>query len=426
MFVQEIRDHLVRSIIPFWKGMRDDAFGGYYGFLGYDLRLDKRAVKGCILNSRILWFFSNAYCLLKDDALLAEADHAYAFLRDRCIDRKNGGIYWALTYDGQVADGLKHTYNQAFAIYALSSYYRARKDGEALRLAMELFRLVEEKCTDDEGYLEAFTEDFRPTENEKLSENGVMAEKTMNTLLHVFEAYTELYDVTGDADVAARLRRMLDLFAEKVYNLARHRLEVFFDKHWHPLIDLHSFGHDIEASWLIDRGCQVLGDASYTEKLAPITADLVREVYQDAYQGHSLANESENGVIDQTRVWWVQAEAVVGFLNASQQGVYQDASQQGAGQGVYQEASQQGAGQGMHQDAGQQGARQGAYLQAAQDIWAFIKEFVVDKRAGSEWYGYVRADGAPIEGRPIVEPWKCPYHNGRMCIEVIRRLSDAS
>lgn len=388
MFAKEVKQHLTEVIIPFWKGMRDDVYGGYYGWLGYDLKLDKQAVKGCILNSRILWFFSNAYRLLGDAALLKEADHAYAFLQEHCLDRKNGGVYWSVTYDGKVQESLKHTYNQAFAIYALSSYYRVTKNEEAIATARALFELVENKCTDEKGYLEAFTEDFCPADNEKLSENGVMAEKTMNTLLHVFEAYTELYDVTGDEKVAEKLRWILTIFSEKVYSPQRHRQEVFFDKDWNTLIDLHSFGHDIETSWLIDRGCEVLGDDAYTGKMRAITKDLTACVYRMAYTGHSLANEAENGVVDTTRVWWVQAEAVVGFLNG------------------WQKAPE-------HTE----------YLQAAEDIWNFIKTYVADSRDGSEWFGYLKEDGTPIEGRPIVEPWKCPYHNGRMCFEVIQRLA---
>ncbi len=385
MFVEEIRKHLAENIIPFWKSMRDDAFGGYYGLLDYDLHLDKEAVKGCILNSRILWFFSNAYLVLKDSSLLQEADHAYEFLKGHCIDKANGGVYWSVTYDGKMEDGTKHTYNQAFAIYALASYYRASQKAEALETAMELFRLVEEKCTDPAGYGEAYTVDFKPADNDKLSENGVLADKTMNTLLHLFEAYTELYDVSKDEKVKERLLYMLDTFEKKVYNPAKRRLEVFFDNDWNTLIDLHSFGHDIETSWLIDRGCDVLGDASYTEKMGAITRELAACVYEEAYRNHSLANESENGVINETRIWWVQAETVVGFLNAWQHG------------------------------GGE------TYRQAAEETWGFIRDYLVDKRAGSEWFEYVNMDGSMTEERPIVQPWKCPYHNGRMCLEVIKR-----
>ncbi len=391
MLADEIRKHLTETLIPFWKSMRDDEYGGYYGWMGYDLTLDEQAIKGCILNSRILWFFSNAYLLLNDVSLLEEAAHGYEFLKTYCLDQKNGGVYWSVTYDGKPEERLKHTYNQAFAIYALSSYYSASGDKEALRIAMSLFDLIEENCKDEFGYLEAFTVDFQPMDNEKLSENGVMAEKTMNTLLHVFEAYTGLYAVTKDEKIAECLRWILDLFADKVYNPEKKRQEVFFDKNWNSLIDLHSFGHDIETAWLIDRGCEVLGEPSYTEKIHSITKQLESQVYQLAYYNHSLANESENGVVDSTRIWWVQAEAMVGYQNAYEKDP-------------------------DHVE----------YKQAVVDIWEFIKEHIIDKRVGSEWFWCVDEKGNPIEGKPIVEPWKCPYHNGRMCFELIRRLENVS
>lgn len=385
MFVAEIKEHLTKDIIPFWHSLKDEAYGGFYGYMGYDLTLDKKAVKGCILNSRILWFFSNAYLVLNEKELLADAEHAFRFLKEYCVDKENGGVYWSLACDGKPEDTTKHTYNQAFAIYALSSYYDASKDEEALSLAFELYRIIESRCRDEYGYLEAFNVRFEPEENDKLSENGVMAEKTMNTLLHVFEAYTELYRVTREEKVADKIRYMMDLIADKVYNKEKGRQEVFFDRTWNTLIDLYSYGHDIETAWLVDRGLEVLGDKAYTEKLSPITKTITENIYKRAYIDHSLVNEAENGVVDTTRVWWVQAEAVVGFLNG------------------YQKAPQ-------HRE----------YLEAARDIWNYIKTYVVDKRKGSEWFWSVDKDRRPIE-KPIVEPWKCPYHNGRMCFEVIRR-----
>ena len=155
-FASDVKSHLTGRIIPFWKNLRDEEYGGYYGWLGYDLKLDKKAVKGCILNSRILWFFSNAYLLLEEESLLQEAEHGWEFLKDRCVDHENGGIYWSLTYEGKPEDTTKHTYNQAFAIYALSSYYDASGNEEALKLAWELYHLIETRCKDDYGYLEAF------------------------------------------------------------------------------------------------------------------------------------------------------------------------------------------------------------------------------------------------------------------------------
>lgn len=384
--VDEIYEHLTRTIIPFWKNLRDDDNGGYYGYMDYDLAVDKKAVKGCILNSRILWFFSNAYTLLKDETLLDEAKHAFAFLKDVCMDQSHGGIYWSIRYDGIPEDTTKHTYNQAFAIYALSSYYEASGDEEALRLAKELYRVIEERCTDEIGYLEAFDEEFHEIENDKLSENGVIADKTMNTLLHVFEAYTELYRVAKLPEVAERLKWILTTFAEKVYNPELHRQEVFFDANMNTILDLHSYGHDIETAWLIDRGVEILGDPVCREKLSPITKDLTAQIYKVAFDGHSLANECEKGVVNEHRIWWVQAETVVGFLN------------------------------GYEQDPAKT-----EYLEAAKAQWQFIKEHVMDQRNGSEWFWEVDKEGKPYEGRPIVEPWKCPYHNGRMCFEVIKR-----
>ena len=387
MMVEEIRNHLTDCIIPFWKKLRDDENGGYYGWVGYDLKVDKKAVKGCILNSRILWFFSNAYTMLKDPSLLKEADHGFAFMKQYCMDKENGGIFWSIQYDGKPEDTTKHTYNQAFAIYALSSYYEASGKEEALDMAKELFHIIEGKCTDEIGYKEAFDKEFHEIENDKLSENGVIAEKTMNTLLHVFEAYTELYRVAKLPEVGERLHWIMETFAHKVYNPELHRQEVFFDKNMKSILDLHSYGHDIETAWLIDRGVEVLGDPKMEELLSPITRDLTAQIYKVAFNGHSLANECEKGVVNTHRIWWVQAETVIGFLN----GYQKDPSKK-------------------------------EYLEAAEAEWQFIKDYVIDKRSGSEWYWEVDENGNPYPDRPIVEPWKCPYHNGRMCMEVMKRL----
>lgn len=387
----EIGHHLKEDIIPFWKGLRDDEFGGYYGWVDYDLTVDKKAAKGCILNSRITWFFSNAYTLLKDESLLEEAKHGFEFLKNSCWDKKNGGVYWSVAYDGTPEETLKHTYNQAFSIYALSSYYEASGDEEALQMAYLLFDLIEGRMRDELGYKEAFDESFHEIDNEKLSENGVMALKTMNTLLHVFEAYTELYRVDGNPKIAEKIKWIMDVIADKVYNPQLHRQEVFFDAQWNSIIDLHSYGHDIETAWLVDRSVEVLGDEEYEAKMSPITKDLTEQIYQVAFDGESLANECECGVVNDWRIWWVQAETVVGFLNGSQKNT---------------------------EDA----AKSAKYLEAAMCQWEFIKKYVIDKRSGSEWYWRVDAKGSPDEEKPIVEQWKCPYHNGRMCFEVLKRV----
>lgn len=384
---REVKEHLCTRIIPFWEKLRDDEYGGYYGYLDYALQLDKKAEKGCILNSRIIWFFANACTVLGEKELLGYARHGFEFMKDHCIDKEYGGVFWSLDYEGNPKDTTKHTYNQAFSIYALSSYYEASGEEEALQMAKELFHLIETKCRDEKGYLESFNRSFEPEENDKLSENGVIADRTMNTLLHVFEAYTELYRVSKDVQVKERLEWILDTFAEKIYNPALHRQEVFFDNDYNSILDLHSYGHDIETAWLIDRGVEVLGEPEYEAKMSPVTKALTREIYEAAFDGHSLPAECEKGVVLENRVWWVQAETLVGFLN----GYQKDKSCT-------------------------------EYLEAAKSQWQFIKDHVIDKREVSEWFWEVNPDGTPIADRPIVEPWKCPYHNGRMCLEVIKRV----
>lgn len=382
--VSEIRRELTERILPFWRGLRDDERGGYTGQVEFDLTRRPEAERGCILNSRILWFFSEAYLLLREPALLDEAKHAYEMLC-KMLDREHGGVYWSMNADGTVADSTKHTYNQGFAIYALSAYYRAGGEQAALELARELFRLVEDKCFDGEGYLEAFTAGWQPAGNDKLSENGVEAGRTMNTLLHVLEGYTGLYEAGKDPEVRERLFWIMNTWAEKVYNPRKCRQEVFFDLQYHTLIDLHSFGHDIETSWLADHTLEVLGDQVLTERLRPMLLSMADHTLRAAYtEGNGFSNESENGRVDFTRVWWVQAEALVGFLNA------------------YEHTHEQ------------------RYLDAVRSQWKYIREKIIDPREGSEWFWSVREDGTPIE-KPIVEPWKCPYHNGRMCIEMLRR-----
>ncbi len=388
--IEAVKRHLTEQILPFWKALKDEENGGFYGKVDYDLNVYRENEKGGILNSRILWFFSNSYLTLRDSDDIEYARHAYNQLVDKFIDKEYGGVYWSVTYDGTPLDTTKHTYCQAFAIYALSSFYDASKDEGALKLAYELYDLVESKCRDELGYLEAFKRNFEPESNEKLSENGVEAARTMNTLLHMYEAYTELYRVDGNPQVKERLMEMLDIIENKMYNPEVPRQEVFFDKEWNSIIDLHSYGHDIEAAWLIDRGLDVIGDEELTARISVITKALTECIYKKAYTEAGVWNEEECGVVDKRKIWWVQNESVVGFIN----GYQRDNSKK-------------------------------EYLEAARSIWEFCESFQIDKRSGSEWFGTLDADNNPLVEEDMAGPWKCPYHNGRMCFEVIRRNIDA-
>lgn len=385
MLYEDIMKNYEEVILPYWKNLIDKKHGGFYGYVGYDLNINLNAKKGVILNSRILWFFANSYIITKQEELLIYADHAYKFLVDKCLDSQNGGVFWMLNYDGSVKESIKHTYNQAFAIYALSAYYEATRNERAKELSMDLFHLIEIRCTDKHGYLEEFTENWKLVANDKLSENGVLADKTMNTLLHVLEAYTELYKITKDLDVRDKLIKLLNIFSDKVFNLQKGRLEVFFDEKMNSITDLYSYGHDIEASWLLDRACEVLEDSKISEKIKRYTEILAENVFLEAFENDSINNECFKGIVDKTKVWWVQAESIVGFYNAYEK------------------------------------SNDIKYLKTVNQVWNYISKNFVDKRKGGEWFWDLCEDGIPISRKPITEPWKCPYHNGRMCFEIYKR-----
>lgn len=388
MNAADFRRHLEEDIIPFWNKMEDNENGGFYGYADSEGNPDKNSVKGCILNSRILWFYSAAYKLLKKPELLEKAEHAFRFLTEHFYDSRYGGVFWSVKADGTPEDTTKHTYNQAFAVYALSVFYQASGKKDALNLAYNLFQLMESKCRDSEGYFEAFSRDFSPVSNEKLSENGVDAQRTMNTLLHVLEAYTELYRADEFYAVSDAIRGILRIFKFKVYDNDKKICRVFFDKSYNSLIDLESYGHDIEASWLIDRACEVLEDKAYYSEMRPIIEGLADGALKNGIdaQNHAMNNECESGEVNAKKVWWVQAEAVTGFYNAFKNQ-----------------------------------PERAEYLTISEKVWDYIQNFVIDKKTG-EWIEDISPDNSVKPHQALAHAWKCPYHNGRMCIEMIGRL----
>ena len=388
MIIEEVKKELTQHIIPFWSKLRDNENGGFYGYMGYDLKLDKKADKGVILHSRILWFYAKAYITLKDETLLDYAKHAYEFIKTKCVDYENGGVYWMVDYKGEPSDTMKHTYNIAFAIYALSCYYNATGDKEALELAYKLFEDIEKNTLDEYGYQEAFSKTWELVSNEALSENGLMADKTMNTILHLIEGYTELYKADKSPKVAERLKYLLRQMKDKVYDPNTNALKVFFDKKLEVIGDIHSYGHDIEATWLMDLACDTLDDEELKKEFAEMNLVISHNIQNIAFEGGALYNERDKTEVDKKRVWWVQAESIVGFINA-------------------------------YQHCGEK-----KFLESAAEIWEYIKSDIIDKREGSEWFWEVSYDHKPFENREIAGPWKCPYHNGRMCMEVISRGID--
>ncbi len=385
----EARAELVDHILPYWAGRTlDDEHGGFVGRIDGDGRRVPDAPKGSVLNARILWTFAAACRALGTDAWRAEADRAYHALRDTFRDPEHGGVFWTVTAEGAPLDAKKQTYGQAFAIYGLSEYVRLTDDAEALAWAKALYRLVETRAVDAAhgGYLEAFSRDWGPAADVRLSEKDEDAPKSMNTHLHVLEAYTNLSRVWPDAGLADRLREILGLFLDHVIDPATGHLSGFFEADWTPTSGTVSYGHDIEASWLLDEAAAVLGDPALADRVRHATARLARLVLEEGLDADgALFNERHaDGRLDTDKHWWPQAEAVVGFLDAFQR----------------------------------TGDR--AFLDAASRTWAFIQQTLVD-REGGEWFFRVDRDGEPYREEDKAGLWKCPYHNARACLEVMGR-----
>ena len=374
------REHLESKILPFWQRLKDEEFGGFYGYVDEELRTDPKADKGCILNSRILWTFSTAAGTLGRDDLRAYADHAYAFLK-RFLDPVHGGVYWSVTYDGKPMDTTKHTYCQAFAVYGLAAYYRMTGNREALQIAKDLHHLIETRCRDEGGYLEALKADFSPESNEKLSENGVMASRTMNTLMHVLECQAELYRADPDEEVRRAGTEALERFLNVFWNPEKRRLEVFCDNGYRPLLDMQSYGHDIEGSWLILDAAEALLGTEKAGAWREMCMGLLESATERAFTDHGISYEIVNGEVNTNRAWWPQAEAVLGF------------------------------------ELGWRLTGDRKWLDRIATQWDYIQKVIVDPREGGEWFNELLEDGSSI-GKPEAEEWKCPYHNARMCLRM--------
>ena len=389
---QEVQQELVSNILPYWMTkMTDEVNGGFYGRITGTEQLMPEAEKGAILNARILWTFSSAYRLLKKEEYLATATRAKRYLIDRFYDNEFGGIYWSLDCKGQPLDTKKQIYALGFAIYGLSEYHRATGDEEALAYAIRLFESIEAHSFDSEknGYCEALTRQWGEIADMRLSAKDENERKTMNTHLHILEPYTNLYRAWKDSRLELQLRNLIQLFINRILNINTGHLELFFNDDWVSKYRIVSYGHDIEASWLIHEAALVLGDPVLLEKVEP----LVEYIAAAADEGlvpteGSMIYETflDKDRTDTDRHWWVQAENVVGHVN------------------LYQHFDDEVA------------------LQKAFHCWEFIKQHLIDYKHG-EWHWSVRADGTVNIGDDKAGFWKCPYHNGRMCMEIIERFS---
>lgn len=385
-----IEADLLDNILPFWIGrVVDRERGSFHGALTNDLAVDRAAERGALLTSRILWTYSAAFAAYRDPAHRVMADHAHDDLLGRFYDARHGGFVWSIQADGAVARDRKQVYGQAFAIYALAEHHAATGRRESLELALATFRLLERHARDPRhgGYLEAFARDWSPIADVRLSKVDQNDPKSQNTMLHVMEAYTRLLQVWPDATLRRALADLAGLMLDRVVDGRTGHLGLFFDVDWTPRSDGISYGHDIEAAWLLHRAAAVLDDEALLDRartLAVRIADATLAEGVDA-DGGVFNLGGPGGLRDTGKEWWPQAEAVVGFLDAFAL------------------------------------SRNPRHLDAALRAWEFIETRLIDREHG-EWLRGVTREGARLPGQLKVSFWKCPYHNGRMGLEAVPRL----
>ena len=385
--IREVKE----NILPFWQGIADEENGGFYGEADFYGNLDKTAAKGCILNSRILWTFSAAYRIFGDAAYRTCAQRARDFLSSAFLDTTHGGLYWLVDHTGKAMDTRKQFYNIAFGIYALSEHYIATGDKSSLELAMSFFDATEHYGLDTSagGYIEACTREWHGIDDFRLSDKDLNCPKSMNTNLHILEAYTNLARASNDGRVRKALDALLHITLEKIVSRDWH-FELFFDMDWNSLTKDISYGHDIEGSWLMYEAALASGDESIITKVTQTALAIAEVIYTTAIDHTNnglFSGCNEAGFIHTKKEWWPQAEAVVGFYNA-------------------------------YELSGDQ-----KYLEAADVIWSYIQNHFVDRTNG-EWHNELSLDNTPDTGMPKAGFWKCPYHNARVCFEMIRRIGD--
>jgi cellobiose epimerase len=380
-------DELTRNIMPFWiQRMPDEKQGGFYGRIDGNDNVVKDAPKGAILNARILWSFSAAYITVRDPAYLEMAHRAYSYICHHFFDETRGGTYWCLTAGGEPLETKKQIYSIAFFIYALSWYHMATEDKKPLEQAVALFNLIEEHSFDSElnGYLEAFDREWGELADLRLSEKDENEKKTMNTHLHILEAYTSLYRIWPDARLKKQLSNIVNIFVERIVDSETGHLRLFFDERWNCRSTIVSYGHDIEASWLLHEAASALGEE---DRVKGTVLRIAAAAHEGIAEDGSLFYERDytKGHFDRDRHWWVQAEAAVGFLNAWE----------------------------LSGDA--------TWLGLASGSFEYIRERLTDSVNG-EWFWSIRADGTVNRDDDKAGFWKCPYHNTRMCLEIISRI----
>jgi cellobiose epimerase len=388
---REMERELDEKILPFWSEKAvDDVHGGFIGRITNDGNRVPEASRSAVLNTRILWTFSSSYRAKKTPRLLELAHRAYEYILAHFLDREHGGIFWMVNYDGSVADPKKHTYATAFAIYAISEYYLATGLPKAKEEAVALFRLLDKHGYEPAtgAYYEAFEKSWTRMDDVRLSDSDQPERFSMNTQLHLIEAFTNLFRIYPDTMLRNRLTGLLNLFADKIYDRNNQHFHAFFDDVWKPVPMPYSYGHDIESVWLMADAARLLADDALIARIGEITRDVAERVITegfDAVHGGIFNSGYGGNVKDDDKHWWAQAEAIVGFVEAYQ--VTHDP----------------------------------VYITRAYQTWEFIQHRLINENVG-EWYFRVNTAGKPYTSEDILGPWKCPYHSARACLIVPERV----
>lgn len=394
-----LQAQLTESVLPFWLAQQDKDHGGFYGKVTIDLERDPHAPKGGVMISRFLWSFSHSYAVLQNKEYKPVADHAYTFLIDTLWDKKYGGIYWLVDSSGEPLNTIKHVYAQAFAIYGLSEYAKIAPESEALSYAKKLYDLIEEKAynSDTKGYEEEFDQVWHQKNLTQIATNNLEVHYTTNTLLHLLEAYTNLYTVWQNDVLLERIKHLLTLFTQHICHSQGYCLQEF-NQNWDSVHPGVSYGHDIETSWLVDETlekCQITGELA--NQVHEMTASLASYCFENGLDNVGWMNShTDSQYQDETKVWWIQAEAVIGLFHAFQQS-------------------------GDHR-----------YSESSHLLSKLIQQNFVDDRPRSEWYSRLDSEGNLLSvlrkngklEENISDAWKGPYHTVRFYLEMIKRLEE--
>lgn len=379
----------LETILRFWQlHTQDEKTQGFYGEIFNDLKVNKEAGRGGVLNARILWTFSAAARQSGNASYQASAHRAYNYFTRHFFDHEYGGTFWMVDSQGKPLETRKQTYAQAFSIYALTEYARLTGNNEPLDLAMQLFGLIELHALDHEwnGYLEAFDRKWNLHEDQRLSAIDMNERKSMNTHLHVIEAYANLYRLTGMPEVKQRVENLLGIFDRYIIHAETRHFNLFFDEQWIGKSQKVSYGHDIEGSWLLLESAESIDSAEWISRMKTASVEMARASLDGIDTDGGLRYEMVPGEPDNgEKEWWTMAEAVVGFYNAYQL----------SGDPVF--------------------------LRQSARMWDYLKKYFIDHGRG-EWYYRIDKNHRPVNSYPKVSQWKCPYHNARMCLEMIRRL----